>query len=176
VCAYRGTQPRHSPALSVRAAAGEMVFAASRRDLHGTIASVGSEATGLAPPSRSLRAWEASRCASLGTASPMSFATNLHHQAAECVGCRFWRAWRRQKSKSDLLRISTKPSRRRRGTRGGASYKSFEGPPTAWVLMQGFFSVRRKIDGLRPVFRPIGTSAAPPSIFRRSETGIVSGC
>ena len=84
-CAYRGTQPRHSPALSVRAAAGEMMFAASRRDLHGTITSVGSEATGLAPPSRSSRAWEASRCASLGTASPMSFATNLHHQAVEHV-------------------------------------------------------------------------------------------
>jgi hypothetical protein len=69
----------------VRAAAGEMMFAASRRDLHGTIASAGSEATGLAPPSRSSRAWEASRCASLGTASPMSFATNLHHQAVEYV-------------------------------------------------------------------------------------------
>ena len=51
ICAYRGTQPRHSPALSVRAAAGEMMFAASRRDLHSTITSVGSEATGLAPPS-----------------------------------------------------------------------------------------------------------------------------
>src|SRR5262252_7354020 len=80
-----GRSPRHSPALSVRAAAGEMMFAASRRDLHGTITSVGSEATGLAPPSRSSRAWEASRCASLGTASPMSFATNLHHQAVEHV-------------------------------------------------------------------------------------------
>src|SRR5215831_5575362 len=38
---WANEKPRHSPALSVRAAAGEMMFAASRRDLHGTTTSVG---------------------------------------------------------------------------------------------------------------------------------------
>src|SRR5205814_9460307 len=68
--------------------------------------------TGLAPPSRSSRAWEASRCASLGTASPMSFATNLHHQAVKYVQCWFWistSAWHRQKLKSSLLQTGSKP-------------------------------------------------------------------
>src|SRR5428012_13912 len=32
---------------------------------------------------RSLGTWEASRCASNGIASPMSFATNLHHRPSD---------------------------------------------------------------------------------------------
>jgi len=62
----------------------------------------------------------------------------------------------------------------------GLNSKSLKGAPTAWVLMQGFFLVRAK--NRRPAtcfptqFRPTGTSAALPSIFRRGETEIVSGC
>jgi hypothetical protein len=46
-----------------------------------TIGSTGSEATGLAPPSMTLMAQEVYRYASIGTASPMAFATNLYHRA-----------------------------------------------------------------------------------------------
>lgn len=44
--AHRGMQPKQSPASSVRAAAGEMMIAASRRDLCGTIACTGSDSDG----------------------------------------------------------------------------------------------------------------------------------
>jgi hypothetical protein len=65
----------------VRAAAGEMDIAASRRDLPGAIVHAGSESDGLAPPSKIVEGMGSISTHSVSGFLAYVLCSNLHHHA-----------------------------------------------------------------------------------------------